>query len=146
MKYEFHLSVEIKDGAIQTPPGARKAMLAAIQAWPDCKATLTLKRRTQRHSDAQRGYYFGVLIPLGAEATGYTESEFHELMKAMHLDKREAAEGTNGHLHGELVIGGSIADLPQGKMAEFLTRVREWMLTAIDCPTPDPDPNYRDAA
>jgi hypothetical protein len=146
MKLRHEISVEIRGGKLSAPGDAREALVEALEDWPDCEATLIIERKTRRQSsDAARGYYFGVLVKRGAAELHCTEESFHQMAKAMCLERSAAVRGHNGWLmRGEHVIGGSISRLGPGEFADYLTRVREWMAGALGCVTPDPDPNWKE--
>jgi hypothetical protein len=145
MKLRHEISVEIRGGKLSAPGDAREALLEALEDWPDCEATLIIERKTRRQSsDAARGYYFGVLVKRGAAALHCNEDAFHEMAKAMCLERSPAIRGHNGWLlRGEHVVGGSLSRLGPGELADYITRVRDWMAGALGCETPDADPNYK---
>lgn len=141
MAAEVSLPGTLSKGHLDVNRQTLRRVLAKLKDGP---VKVTVSRKRAKHSDAQRAYWFAVLVKVGAEATGYGEKEFHELAKALHLDRTDAAEGINGRMLGEYVIGGSISKLNKLQMGELIDRTREWMAGALECPTPDPDPAWRE--
>jgi hypothetical protein len=67
-------------GRLQIPSAVRALMTKHLSGLAGKPVAVTVKVwRNQRSSQANR-YYFGVVIPLLSEATGYERDEMHELL------------------------------------------------------------------
>lgn len=99
---------------------------------------LTLQRRRATRSVAANAYYWGVVLELLREHTGYTVDELHDLCKAQFLPKRLAINNGNGEVVGEYVLGGSTRKLTTTEFYEYVERIRKWA-AYLDCNIPDPN-------
>jgi hypothetical protein len=66
--------------------------------------------RATRSIQANR-YYWGVIVQLLSEYTGYSVDEMHDVLKAKFLPKHLAVTNGNGTIVDEFVIGGSTREL-----------------------------------
>ncbi len=122
----------------------REELTRELLAMRDGPVTLSITRLRAKHSPEQRGYYFGVVVQYAMEATGFeTRVTTHEVLKAQCLDPEVARTGENGRIVNGLIIGGSISQLDTLEMHEYIERCRAWLFEKLNCPTPDPDPDYR---
>jgi hypothetical protein len=116
----------------------RKQLDAAFAGWRDCEVRITIERAHATRSSQANRYYWGVVVDLLAEHTGYTPEETHDVLKQLFLPKRCAMLTGNGDVVGEFVIGGSTAKLTTIEFYEYCSRIREWALhtLAVDIPAP----------
>jgi hypothetical protein len=87
------------------------------------------KKRKPRSLD-QNSYYWGVVLNLICEHTGYTPDELHEALKRKFLTKRNE--------HG-LEFVESSANLTTTGMMEYLDNVIKFAAEELDVVIPDPD-------
>lgn len=99
---------------------------------------LTLQRRRATRSVQANAYYWGVVLRLLAEFTGYTVDEMHDICKAKFLPKRLAIAKGNGEIVDEYVLGGSTRDLDTNDFYEYVEQIRQWA-AELDCNIPDPN-------
>lgn len=86
------------------------------------KVTVTLSREKRIRSDAANRYYWGMIVPIFSELTGYEKDEAHELLKYMFLKREVTLPG------GEVAeMAGSTAKLDTKQFAEYCDRIVRWM-------------------
>ncbi len=86
----------------------------------EVEVIISAPRKYNPRSLNQNRYYWGCVLPLIAENTGYTNEEVHELMKHLFLSK-------------PYYIGNRVARIPistttlsTSKMEEYLSKIRQW--------------------
>lgn len=124
----------------------RKQFDKGIAGLRDGDYIVTVERAVATRSAAQNAYYHGVVVKFVSEETGYSPTEAHEVLKAMHLPRDLAAEGKNGRLMNGLVIGGSTTKLNKLEFIEYLERIVQWAAEELHVVIPDPDPEWRQKA
>ena len=80
-------------------------------------------------TDAQNAYYFGVVIGLLSEETGYTQDEMHESMKMMFL--RVPGEGKRPDRVR------STKDLTTAEFSEYIENIKRWASMKMNVYIPD---------
>jgi len=99
-------------------------------------------RDAKIRSIAENSYYWGVVIPLISNDSGYTKDEVHDLLKSMFLKNIKHIKLPNGKVK-EVITIKSTAELTTVEFEEFLTEVRTWASLEIDCYIPLPnEENY----
>jgi hypothetical protein len=132
--------------AVSTPAEIRKGKLcvknagefsAALGRFRDGPVMVTVERKYATRSSLQNRWYWGQVVGLVAEHTGFTPDEMHEIYKAKFIPKDVAIADGNGEVVMELVIGGSTTRMDTVQFSEFCERIREWAAT-IGVVIPDP--------
>jgi hypothetical protein len=100
---------------------------------------LTLSRRRATRSVQANRYYWGVVLHLIAEHTGYTPDELHDVVKQMFLPKVLALTDGNGEIKGEYVIGGSSRQLKTNEFYDYVEQIRRWAAESLSVDIPGPD-------
>lgn len=95
-------------------------------------------RRASR-SVAANAWYWGVIIQVISEHTGYTPDEVHEFLKAKFIPKRLAIANGNGEVVDEYVLGGSTRKMNTIEFSEYCTQIQQWAAETLDCYIPSPD-------
>jgi hypothetical protein len=103
---------------------------------------LSLTRLRSTRSLEANAYYWGVVLAILADYTGYSADELHDVCRAKFLSKQLAVCNGNGEIVGEFVLGGSTRKLTTQEFYDYVERIRVWMRDDLDCPTDDPDPKY----
>lgn len=124
----------------------RPALAEALAKFKDGPVTVTFERRRSTRSTLQNAYLWSVVVPYVSKSTGFDLAETHEVLKAQHLPKDQAAMGENGRLMNGLVIGGSTTRLSTWEYVEFLDRIVQWAAETLSCVIPPPDPAWRQHA
>lgn len=130
-------TASVKDGRLFLRN--RRAFDQQVAQMPE-KWTLevTVKRLRATRSIQQNRWYWGCIIELLSEHTGYSPDEMHEVCKAMFIPKKVALQDGNGEIKEELVIGGSSRSLNTLQFGEYCEAIRRWAATELDVNIPDP--------
>lgn len=79
--------------------------------------TITIERTQRKHSDAQRAYWFAVVVPAFADHCGFTKDEAHaELMRNLMPELCETLTGLDGT---EIIRRPSYSKLTKQQAAEL---------------------------
>lgn len=97
---------------------------------------ITIRRATR--SQALNRYYWGVVIHLLSEHTGYSADELHDVLKMKFIPKRLAVCNGNGEIVGEYVMGGSTRRMTNREFQDYLSAIRQWAAEQLDCNIPEP--------
>ncbi len=108
---------------------APTAWRALLYSFEGKEVELRLCRYRQTRSLSQNAYYWGVVVALLSEYTGYDPDDMHEALKLKFLVDRFV--GKFG-----LIKVKSTTDLDTGEMTEYIEQVRQWA-AAIGCVIPD---------
>jgi hypothetical protein len=118
----------------------RRAFDAAVAELRDgWQVELTVKRLRATRSQAQNQFYWGVVVQLLSEHTGYTPDEIHDLCKCKFIPKRLAICDGNGVIQDEIVLGGSTRKMNAIEFGEYLDNIKTWAAESLDIVMPDPD-------
>lgn len=121
-----------------------KLMVENLKSWRDCEVTVRVEKAHALRSIEANRYYFGVVLEILSEHTGYTREELHEWAKAKFLPRELAILDGNGNIVDNLVIGGTTTSLNKVEFYEYVERVRTFALERLDLDIPPPDPNWRE--
>ena len=117
----------------------RAALSQALRGMKDGEVLIRIERLRATRSQRQNAWYWGVIVQLLAEHTGYTPDEMHEVLKAKFIPKRFAVCDGNGEVRDELVVGGSSAALNTVEFGEYCDAIRQWAASDLGLVIPDPD-------
>lgn len=131
-------SAQVKGGKlfIRNRRGFDQQIAQLREGW---EVEVAVTRRRATRSLPQNAYYWGVVVELIAEHTGYTPDEIHDICKAMFIPKRLAVQDGNGEIVGEYVIGGSTRTLNKVQFGEYVEAIRRWAADTLDVVIPDPN-------
>ena len=123
---------EVKGGKLEL--WDRNKFLEDCQSHEGKQVYLTVAPYTKSRSEAQNNYYWGVVIKILSEETGFSADEMHEVLKNMFLVKvREDLKGRT------FPVGVSTTKLTTAEFEEFLAKVREWASIELNCYIPEPN-------
>lgn len=122
---------------------APEVFMQSARALAGKPVELTLKAKSSRRSDRQNAWYWGQILELLSEKTGYTPDELHEYCKARFIPKRLAICDGNGVVVDDRVVGGTTTKLSAGEMADYLEAIRKFAAEELYLLIPDPDPAWR---
>lgn len=105
----------------------------------DCELRVAITRARATRSPQQNRWYWGCVVGLVAEHTGYTPDEIHEIYKAKFIPKTLAIADGNGEVQDEFVIGGTTTRLNTLEFSDYCERIREWAADSLGVDIPDPD-------
>jgi len=90
----------------------------------------------QRTSPENR-YYWGVVVSILSDYTGFTPDEIHEILKRKFLRQLKFVQTKNGF--EEVEIPRSTTELTTSEMEVFLRSIREWSSIELGCYIPLPN-------
>jgi hypothetical protein len=116
----------------------RAQLSQALRGMKDGEVLIRIERLRATRSQRQNAWYWGVIVQMLADHTGYTPDEMHEVLKAKFIPKRFAVADGNGEIRDELVIGGSSAALNTVEFGEYCEAIRQWAAENLSVVIPDP--------
>lgn len=116
--------------------------IAQFRDGAEVEVEVTIRRATR--SVNQNAYYWGVVVHLLSEHTGYTPDEVHEFLKMKFIPKRVALADGNGEVVDEYVLGGSTRKMNTIQFGEFMDDVKRFAAETLDCVIPDPNEVFHD--
>lgn len=131
--------------------GQRRTLREALaQLPPNSAHQLVLKSRRRSKSQKQLGYYWGYLLPMASEATGYPVEDMHGYFKSKFLNPPDfktlvIADKTTGEVIDEAYVEDTdtVHKLTTVQMAEYTEDVRNFLAERLQLVTADPDPNWK---
>ena len=90
---------------------------------------LIVRRLKKKRSKQQNRYYWGVVVELLCETTGYNEEEMHESLKMLFLKD----------LTRKIPTLRSTASLTTKEFEKYLARIRMWAAQNLGCSIPEPN-------
>ena len=88
-----------------------------------------------RRTTQQNRYYWGVVLAIISQETGYTIEEAHEEMKQLFLQKEIVNRKTG--IVSRVPDSSALQDTKQ--FAEYIDKIVMWALTELDCYIPSPE-------
>lgn len=122
----------------------QKAFAAAMDTFVDGEVIVTIARARATRSQLQNAWYFGQILRLLSEHTGYTVEEMHEYCKGRFNAKTVVIVDEHGEVKDENKIAVSTSRLNKVTFGEYCESIRIWAATDLHVNIPDPDPNWRD--
>lgn len=127
----------VKDGKLDLRN--RKRFSEQLGRLKDGAVQITIERIHATRSIPQSRWYWGVIVEMLSEHTGFSPDEMHEVLKAKFLPKKLAVQDGNGEIRGEFVIGGTTTSLNKIEFGEYCEAIRRWAAEELDVVIPDPD-------
>jgi len=90
---------------------------------------LTIGKPAKKRSGQENRYYWGVVIKILSEYTGYSDDEMHDALRMMFLIDRS----------GKLPILRSTASLTVAEFEDYMSKVRAWASMELSCYVPEPN-------
>lgn len=137
MAYPVIASGVIQHGKLKVRNWA--SLQSVIAGLRDGEVELRIDRKHATRSLNQNAWYWGCIVQLVSEHTGYSPDEIHEIYKAKFLPKRLAVLNGNGDIRGEFVIGGTTTRLNTLEFGEYCESIRQWAAEELDVVIPDPE-------
>lgn len=126
----------VKDGTLTI--ANRPVFADALKAMRNGDVIIRIERAKATRSSQQNRWYWGCVVHLVAEHTGYTPDEIHEIYKAKFIPKDLAILNGNGDVCDKFVIGGSTTQLSTEEFSSYCERIREWAADELNVIIPDP--------
>jgi hypothetical protein len=134
--HEIVASGSVTSGALTIRD--RGVFAQALKAMRDGEVLVRIERAKATRSGQQNRWYWGCVVKLVADHTGYTPDEIHEIYKAKFIPKELAILDGNGDVTDKFVLGGSTTQLSVEDFASYCERIREWAADELDVYIPDP--------
>lgn len=135
---EVVTAAQVRDGRLYLHN--RRAFNEAVAKLPaEWELEVSVSRVQAHRSHALNRYYWGVIVRLIGEHTGYTIDETHDALKMLHLSKTLAMQNGNGEVVEEIVIGGSTRKLTNQEFQDYCGRIRQWASAHLDVFIPEPN-------
>ena len=93
---------------------------------------VTIKEYKPKRSNQLNQYYWGVVVKIISDYTGYTKEETHELLKQTFLKKKVLIEDT------WYDTTESTTKMNNKEMLEFIEEVKQWAAQTLYVYIPDP--------
>jgi len=138
---EIVMDVAVTKGRLTLPNRALFSDL--VRALKDGSYVLSITRLRAIRSPQANRYWWGVVVHLFSEHTGFTPEEIHEWAKAKFIPKRLALLNGNGDVEDEYVIGGSTRKMTTTEFYDFVDTVRTFGNERLGLNIPPPDPAWR---
>lgn len=143
MPKTYTFTAHIEDGRLKVGLRALQLLREAVKGWRRCPVTVTIEKQHATRSLNANAYYWGVVVAILADYTGYTPDEIHDSLKLRFLSKEVAFARGNGEVVAEFVIGGSTTALYSFEFYSYVEEIRQWAFEALDVSIPPPDPEWR---
>ena len=91
---------------------------------------LELEKWYKKRSGCQNRYYWGVVVDILSDHTGYTPDEIHRVLKEKFLE-REAMLGEK--------VAVSTTGLTTQEFEEYMRKIRMWASSDLQCIIPQPN-------
>ena len=90
---------------------------------------VTVKKRQKKRSNPQNSFYWGVVIHILCDTTGYSDDEMHNALKMLFLQDRTR----------KIPTLRSTAHLSTVEFEEYLEKIRVWAASELNCSIPLPN-------
>ena len=108
--------------------------LAHLQKLENKDVYITVQKVRNIRSQQQMRYYFGVIVKLLSEHTGYEPEEMHEILKSEFAPLKEVKLG-----HEVKMIHGCTHDLFKDNFfSDYIERIQRWAAQDLKVVIPDP--------
>ena len=118
-------------------PDYKEGFLAEFQRLEGKRVEVTVRPESKQRTNPQNKYYWGVVLRLISEETGYDTEELHNIFKGMFL--REAAEITKGDKRVVIPYIKSTRDLDTKEFDEYIEKIKRWAAMELSLYIPDPN-------
>lgn len=119
-----------------SPPVKREMALYCMTFKPGTRVDITIRKHSEKRTDLQNQYYWGVVIPILADHFGYDHDELHEELKIMF-------NPIESKIRPGQIIGGSTTKLSteeffSNDQSSYIERIRRWSASEHSVFIPDP--------
>jgi len=97
------------------------------------EVSVTIEKYRNKRSINQNNYYWGVVVKLISEETGYSLHETHDILRGKFLGKTKKIGTETIH------YSRSSASLNTKEMEQYLSDIREWASIILNCYVPEPN-------
>lgn len=144
MQQDYSFTARVEDGQLKIRLRTLQLLRTAVRNWRRCPVTVTIERQHATRSLDQNAYYFGCVLALLSEHTGYTVDELHAYCKERFNAKTLILVNAHGEITDEKTIGQSTTKLNKVTFGEYCEAIRQWAAEDLGVVIPDPDPAWRE--
>lgn len=116
-----------------------------FDGWKDGEVTIAVRRKRAPRSQPQNAWYWGQILRLLSEHTGYTVDELHDYCKQRFNGTTVCLTDSDGVVVDEQRIGKTTTKLNRVTFGEYCEAIRQWAASDLQVYIPDPDPKWRHA-
>lgn len=98
-----------------------------------CYVELVIKKRKRTRTLNQNRYYWGVIVKLLSNHTGYSDDEMHEALKSLFLSHPMQLASRN------ISVNKSTASLSTKEFEDYMDQIRGWAQVELNCYIPLPN-------
>jgi hypothetical protein len=134
---EIHANGTVDNGVLRIHH--RKDFDAALVGIKgDVRVTVEKWRATRSHP--QNAYYWGVVVKMLSEYTGFETREMHEVLKLKFNPVfRPIVDKTSGEVKSELTIPGTTRRMKKDEFSDYCERIKRWAAQDLNVYIPDPN-------
>ena len=129
MKYKIRPN---KEGKL--PKQAIADMQAEFKNYAEKWITVTIEKYKKKRSNEQNAYYWGVVVKLISDETGYTKEEIHDLLASHFIGTKKIRVGGI-----EKEVYKSSTELTTSDFMGFIAEVQRWAAEKLSLYLPDPN-------
>lgn len=97
------------------------------------KVELVIKKHRRKRTIPQNSYYWGIVLDLIAESTGYTTEELHEFFKRLYLKKIITIGGV------DYEVSESTKKLNTDQFSKYIEKIKRFAEIKLSLRIPDPN-------
>ena len=118
----------------EIPKAARQAIQRELLAYAGKRIRIIIEKYTKKRSNEQNAYYFGVIVKMISQHTGYTDKEVHRLLAESFLGTKEVKIG-------DLVSKQPISTTTcsTSDFMAYMADIQQWAAENINLYLPDPN-------
>lgn len=124
------LKINVQNNSLVPTIEQKEQIHAFLFEKSSCYVTFAKEKKPRSNQESR--YYWGVIVAMIAEETGYTDEEVHEFLKTKFL-KKEMLIGRD-----HLAIGVSTATLTTVEFEKYCSEVRQWASAELSLYIPLP--------
>jgi hypothetical protein len=99
------------------------------------KYSLDIKQFKNKRSNPQNRYYWGVIIKILSNETGFFPDEMHEHLKRKFLPVEKVIKQTGERV----IVGSTTTELDTFEGEQYFEQIRIWALSELDILIPEPN-------
>lgn len=128
----------VRDGSVFL--AKRDAFDRALSTWPDCQVVMRVEEALDPRGASLNAYYWGGVVDLVSEHTGFTPAETHRELKALHLPHRlHVMRGGAVCFSCAQVLDGSTRRMSSREEWRYIERCHIWAASELGVVIPDPE-------
>jgi len=125
MNLKFYGAILHDKVVLQTPA----AFKAYVKTFEGKQIELTVGSVKKSRSNNQNRYYWGVVVTMLSDETGYSTDEMHDALRMLFLQDRTK----------KIPTIKSTTDLSTVEFEDYLAKIRQWAAETLNCVIPDPN-------